>query len=41
MSIAALGLGATGYLMYTYSKNHPIKTKMAVNKVKNMMKDSI
>lgn len=36
--LAMMGIGA-GFL-YTYSKKHPLKTKMLMNDVKNMMKDS-
>lgn len=38
MPLAMLSLGV-GALMYTYTKKHPVKTKVLVNDVKSMMKD--
>lgn len=36
LAMASVGIGA---LMYTYTKKHPVKTKVLVNDVKSMMKD--
>lgn len=36
--LAAVSLGI-GALMYSYTKKHPVKTKVLVSDVKNMMKD--
>lgn len=36
IALASLGIGS---LMYTYSKMHPLKSKMVVSDMKKMVKD--
>lgn len=38
LPLAMFSIGA-GALMYTYTKKHPVKTKVLVSDVKSMMKD--
>lgn len=35
-ALASIGVGS---LMYSYAKMHPLKTKKAINDMKNMVKD--